>query len=106
MNRTDWSAGQYYERCVVNGRAVIKFHPVPEENGEPRPKLWLCWLKETLVCCDDAGAHGDDTGYVEAVPETMCIAEVIERWKAYRNERLALMKAARYRGSMRAREIA
>lgn len=96
------TAHNYYLRCNKDGRAVLAFHPTPDEFGDPQPKLWLCQVGAALFACDDVGPEkysSADYGFLERVTANETVIEVRKRYKQGRDRLLAIRRDRRKRAS-------
>jgi hypothetical protein len=88
-------AGEFFKRCCVAGRAVLRYRPSPDDRGRPQPQLWLCIVGTTIVACDDDG------GFIESVKPDTPVSDVAQAWRCYAENVKTKRRVARNLASQR-----
>lgn len=113
------TAAAFYHGRAHDGRAVIRYHPMPDSHGLAQPALWLCLIGRQLFACDDEGPEHDapdapDLGFLVPVRTTERVYAIVRRWRRHvdtcrpttSRKPTYVIKAAHVRGRQTATQVA
>ena len=73
------SAWDFWSNRVNDGRAIVRYDPIPDSLGHAEPSLWLCLVGGQLFACDDCKSEDVSLGFLEPVSADTPVQKVIER---------------------------